>query len=410
MIKKLIVSIVVTVNLYASTGVLKQAANIRESAAIDSKIVTVLSKGTTVHNIKKIYTKNNGTWYKIDQGYVSIELINKSNISKAIKEPEVISAVEEPTKAKRKPAKVINNTSTSTGVLKQAANIRESAAIDSKIVTVLPKGTTVHNIKKIYTKNNGTWYKIDQGYVSIELINKSNTSKVIKQVKVIKEPEVISVVEEPAKVIEEPEIISAVKEPAKVERKQAKVIEEPIKVIKNTITSAFVKKHFIGMNLGMTTLKATQNNLTADKMILKNKPDTSGTSITLEAGEILSKNRFRTISYSYIKHDEVVFQNYLLSYNYRYNKNIYAGVVGGVSFIDITKSLVSGKRLYSSGKKMAYGVQIGYERKIKNNITLVAQYQFLKTGHNTALSSVTNNAELIRDNHSNITFGIRMPF
>jgi len=175
-------------------------------------------------------------------------------------------------------------------------------------------------------------------------------------------------------------------------------------------SSTLAKKYFIGINLGLTTLKATQSNLTADKMILKDKPDTSGTSITLEVSEILSKNRFRTISYSYIKHNEVKFQNYLLSYNHRLNNEIYIGVVGGVSFINITKSLVGGTKFASNGYKIARGVQIGYEKKIKNNITLVAQYQFLKTGHNTALSSLTDKAQIIRDNHTNITFGIRMPF
>jgi len=265
-----------------------------------------------------------------------------------------------------------------TGLLNKASHIRDAASLDSNIVTTLKKGTKVYDIKKVYTANSGTWYKVKNGYISSELISEINQAK--------------------AKVVKKDEIAE-----------KAKIVEKK-KVVENIPTSKLNKRYFIGISTGLSKISVNQNKLSAGNITLGTQPDKSGRSINLEIGQRFSKNTFATISYSYIKHSDIKLENYLLSYNYKYSNDIYVGVVGGISALTITKSLINGIPTDPKGFSKALGIQVGYEKKINTDITFVTQYQYLKTKHKTTLTASGVRAELVRDNQANITFGIRWAF
>ena len=69
--------------LLSNTMFLIQDANIRSNPTLQSDVVTTIKKNAPIEVIKKVYTKNNGTWYQTTQGYLSVELLRKARVSNA---------------------------------------------------------------------------------------------------------------------------------------------------------------------------------------------------------------------------------------------------------------------------------------------------------------------------------------
>jgi len=91
--------------------------------------------------------------------------------------------------------------------------------------------------------------------------------------------------------------------------------------------------------------------------------------------------------------------------------DVYVGVVGGISFIEITKSPIANLDISDAkGRKFALGFQTGFEYPLENNLKFFTQYQYLKAEHKTNIHSKTANAQTMRDNYSNISFGLRWNF
>ena len=169
-------------------------------------------------------------------------------------------------------------------------------------------------------------------------------------------------------------------------------------------------KYFLSVSGGLSIMSVSQNNQVGS-IDLGTKPDTKGLNLNFEVGYNYTPNTFATAGISYLKYSDVKLYNYLVSYNKRLKEmpyNTYIGLVGGISNIELTKSLMGGATPSdSSGRELAIGIQIGFEKKLDNDLIFFAQYQFLKAKHTTTLESSPARSELIRDNFSNISFGVR---
>ena len=114
-LKVLLLSLIFTVTLSALDtfkGIAKQDVNVRSMPDYESKVAYVLRKNQEVNIHAIIKTKNKGSWYKIDKGFVVIrfvetnantiptetftpELLKKEEIPKKVETQEVVSQIQE---------------------------------------------------------------------------------------------------------------------------------------------------------------------------------------------------------------------------------------------------------------------------------------------------------------------------
>lgn len=180
------------------------------------------------------------------------------------------------------------------------------------------------------------------------------------------------------------------------------------------IATEFKNKSFIGASVGVTKVDITYNKINGNFSSVSTL-DEKGLNFGFELGEYLDDKTFITLSYNKIKFDNVIFDNYLVSYNKLLLKNksynIYVGLLGGVSFIKITSLAVDNLyKIDGRGKSKALGVQVGSEYTVDKNLKLFLQYQYLKSKHTTDLVSQSARANIVRENFSNMMCGIRWIF
>lgn len=171
------------------------------------------------------------------------------------------------------------------------------------------------------------------------------------------------------------------------------------------------KKYFIGLSTGSSKMDVTQNDKIGS-ISIGTPLDNKGSNFNIELGYRYNLKYFSTISYSLIKYNDIKLHNYLVSYNKVFDNqyNPYLGLVGGVSYIELTKSHINSSLPDEKGRKFAIGVQGGLEINIDKNLDFFFQYQYLKAKHITIVESSPARSEFARDNHSNLSIGIRWIF
>ena len=170
-------------------------------------------------------------------------------------------------------------------------------------------------------------------------------------------------------------------------------------------------KYFLGLSTGISTMTVDKKDQVGSVSLIT-QPDDNGASFNLELGFSYNLTTFMTIGVNHQKYNDIKLYNYLISFNKKIKPipSLYAGVLLGMSYIELTKEHIDLPILDKRGKKFAIGAQIGYEKTINNNLIFFTQYQYLKAKHKTLLETTTASSELVRDNYSIISVGIRWKF
>ena len=260
----------------------------------------------------------------------------------------------------------------------------------SKIVQIIPKDKYFDILdKKIVKGSPYPWYKIKEGWVTSPnvFITKAKVKTTPKPIKKLYIKPKIKQIKK--KVVKKKEII------------KKKIIKNPPKNQYNS---------FIGFSLGLSHMNVDKNNINGNINLLT-KPDTNGYNGTIEAG-IKNKDYFYALGYSYIKYNDALLENILISANkiFDYKLNPYIGVIGGVSMIKLTKSHINSTIPKSKGEQFVYGLQTGIQYPLIDKFSLHTSLQYLYLKHKTVLKVLPAQAELERKNHINLNIGIRYDF
>jgi len=243
-------------------------------------------------------------------------------------------------------------------------NIREKASITSPIVGYLQKGNEVNGLKEVINKNGYAWIKIDRGYISKCSLTKN-------------------------------ELTMNCYYPDK-------------RGVDNT------GKYFIGLSAGKTQISSKYNEVSGSFSPISCE-DEDGLTLSFETGYNIDSKLFVMASYNRTKLDDVTLYNYLVSINKRFisaeTYNIYIGAVGGISYIKVLDIPVANYTKNDDKKRAcAYGIQVGVEKDINDNIVFFTQYQYLKAEHTTILRTATTETNVIQDNFNNVNFGVRFKY
>jgi len=167
------------------------------------------------------------------------------------------------------------------------------------------------------------------------------------------------------------------------------------------------KNWFIGGSIGYIGLDVSQeplNNIATNFI-----PENEGISYGIELGFNYSNNIFYTINYDYLDLDQAFMQNITASINYKIN-GFYAGVVAGMSSFEWDEAPTPTPIYEDTSDEFIYGVKLGYDYPINDNLIVYAQYQFLQTEHLTDITSGDNKSEILYENINHSTIGIKYQF
>jgi hypothetical protein len=319
--------------------------------------------------------------------------------------------------------------SASTGILKEDANFRDKPSLKALKVNTLRKGEEVKIIKKVVSDKYGTWYETNKGFISLELIQ-TNNSKISRDVnkdkkyfvktpktimKIKKKKEIVKPITPPIEIVIEETVLEEIvndQEVKPVEEIQVVVHtkEEPIqtKVVETTNDN----KYFLAVSTGLSQMSVKQNDKVGSFPILSLQPDTQGMNLNVELGYNYTKDTFVTVGLHHQKYNDINLYNYLVSYNKKldYKYNPYIGVIAGISYIELTKSHINSTLPDKQGRELVYGLQTGLEHKLKKDLTLFTNFQYLKANHKTELLSRPAESEFERDDYTSISFGVRWEF
>lgn len=141
--------------------------------------------------------------------------------------------------------------------------------------------------------------------------------------------------------------------------------------------------------------------------------DTNSLMLEIGAGYNLSENLFTTIAYQALFFDKKQMNNLYSSINYKFGDeellNMFVGALFGVSWLtwDSDPHLVLIDKSLTS-TSFIYGAQAGISKEIKDNISIIAKYQFVKYEH---ILDVRNDRSSIQHNFGqNILTGVQYAF
>ncbi|NOQ30772.1 MAG: SH3 domain-containing protein [Helicobacteraceae bacterium] len=274
------------------------------------------------------------------------------------------------------------------GVSDLTLNVRNAPSLDSKVIGYLQKSRKIIILETVQAKNGYFWYKTPEGYVSESLV------KLIPIKTEHKNTENIEVAES---------------KPTEVKTKS---IKTETSELKSTNHFNIIKSNlFVSISAGYSFMSVKQENSTGN-LLLSRPTSYEGENITIALGYKHLSGNVGTFSATYVHYNDVNFYNYLISYNkvFDYDYSPYIGLVGGVSFVELTQSHLGGSLADSGGSAFAYGVQFGADKKIDDHISIFAQYQFLKAEHTTELQTTSASSKLTRDNQAKINIGLRYFF
>lgn len=173
--------------------------------------------------------------------------------------------------------------------------------------------------------------------------------------------------------------------------------------------SEISSKYFYEVSTGLSHMSVKQNDQIGS-IILGESPDKNGYNLNMNLGYNYSDDTFVTIGLNHQAYHEVKLYNYLASYNKRldYQYNPYVGIVGGVSYIELTKSPMPSVPIMDElGRRLALGFQMGTEHKLDKKYTLFTQYQYLHAKHKTKLVSNPAVSQLVQNDYSSFSIGVR---
>jgi hypothetical protein len=171
-------------------------------------------------------------------------------------------------------------------------------------------------------------------------------------------------------------------------------------------------RFFISFLAGYSKLKVT-NNKDFSKYTMDSKAlDNDGFVSDICFGYRYDKNIFFTTNIQQTQLDKVSIENYYISANYRYDDIKYNPSIGFlIGYSQLRWGQTPIKETISSDLKLGgtlYGLQAGASKKLKDNLFLVAKYQFIYLDHDLKIDYGI--ATIDHKYQNNLSIGIKYEF
>lgn len=357
----------------------------------NAKVLKYLKTNSKINVSNKIRNYKNEIWYETNEGYIRKDFIKESDI---LLNMDIIRDKK-------------YHTVYDKNIVLESINIRKEPSLISKKIGITNQEDIIGLIRKVNVKDCGIWYYTSRkGYISFNQVKP-----------IFPDFPTIYINDLECKNLKKKDnsdydksthdlIVIDHKDNEDQDEDQDK--NEDKNILNNSNKD---KKLFIGLSLGFT--KLSKNKIDKKGSIVSANPiDDNTLNLNIEIGYNYSKNYFSTLSYTQAFYDDIDTYDYLISFNKRfsYSYSPYIGILGGVSYIKLTKSHLNLSIPDKRGRSVALGLQAGIEKNISQYFKLFVNYKYLKVEHKTNLLINTVKSEISRDHFNSLNFGLRYSF
>ena len=319
--------------------------------------------------------------------------------------------------------------------VKQDANIRSNPDLKSKVIGVYKKNAPVDVVKKVYTKNNGTWYQTKKGYVSIDLISTRSLRKpeppkeVVLEKPIEPSKEKIEITKKelfidiktdsvytliPKELIKKPSKAKLPPKPDKIYGNfaYAKVFEDHKQISspkqEENQAKSLNYKYFVGISLGKSSFSIDKKELTGS--IELNTPNNTANLLKLQGG-VIRDNYIASINYERNSLDDLDTDALYLSLDHSYPNfyNIYVGLSLGYIQGKWNKDLLVNS-IKTKDQKMSsylYGLHSGWRYTLSPQWDFITQASYQRFELETDLISTPAKSNIMIDDRKSLEFGVR---
>jgi len=181
--------------------------------------------------------------------------------------------------------------------------------------------------------------------------------------------------------------------------------------LSNGLNIVFKDNLFIHSGIGGSSLDI-DSTLSQNSSFTNGALDKSGKVFEIGVGYKHSKNIFSTLTFQRNNLNIADIDNVYASVNYKFpsqSLNYFTGLLVGYSQLKWSETphqITINQDLKSTS--FMYGLQLGIEKELRDNLSIIMKYQFIKHDH---LLDVLNNSSTIEhDSEQNIIFGLQYLF
>lgn len=168
---------------------------------------------------------------------------------------------------------------------------------------------------------------------------------------------------------------------------------------------------FVDISTGYSNSPYVKKDITGSINI--NDLDENGYLYDLAVGYRINDKLFSTLNYQYSKFDDIDYDNFYITLNYQFESSLkpYVGLLVGKSFLHWNKDpLNSSQNIDWTSGSFMYGLQVGLEYKINENLTFIPRVLHSRTDHGTNLISAPAQSYIEHDSKTQVLFGLRSGF
>jgi len=400
--KKLLLIQVLISLLFADMAILKEDANIRDRASLNSKVIDVGLKGDKLQIIQKVHTKTDGTWYQTQKGYIALDLVDiEYDLAKLYNLDNNVSYIY------------------SEDILTIYADSNNS---EDSIATLEAYKYEPIICQKFINGYKYLWYKTQKGWINGSYVVQPKFLTTCKDDNIVEDEEIlVSSLEEEIQTNSQLEnnITQDVKKEPEEHKQELKVEEKPktedkIVEVKQT---KIEQKHidlFAGVMFGFNNLSINTEQISGSTIDLQTPLDNTGLSGNLHLGIRYNKNYQVILNYDYITLDDVTLNNFYLSVNYQFQNrfNPYIGLSSGLSLLKWKSDPLGVSDMKESESKAGgfIGLQTGLEYFYNQQYSFITQFLYQEFFHETQIVDGSNEALIKHDRVIQFGIGFRYWF
>lgn len=214
------------------------------------------------------------------------------------------------------------------------------------------------------------------------------------------------------KVKNKPKIIDEIIEPLYVEEIIEEEIIEPLYEEEEVYTPKS-REFFVGLNVGSSNFNVNENRKYGD-LNLDIDLKSSGYNYAFEGGYYLSRTSFISVSYQRSELENISFDNFFASLNYKF-KELYSvnpsfGILAGYGTMNWKNHPIDSLKSTATGYSYLFGAELRAERPVGSDISLYIFYRYMTMDYMALITTQSAQTEIEHTSKTDINAGIKYNF
>ena len=173
------------------------------------------------------------------------------------------------------------------------------------------------------------------------------------------------------------------------------------------------RRFFIGLSAGISMFSVSEKDIQGS-IVLDTYPKDAGATYGVEVGYYMTDNIFATINYQRTDLNDIHFDNFFVSLNYKLQKmkvlSPYLGTIVGYNVMRWDAFPIQSTISNPSSTGSFFGLQIGDDIAIEKGLSFYMFYRYLWINNKTIIEIVPNQTEITYESEQSLNLGFKFSF